>query len=75
MFWKEDMIFKLDADREQEALALKGAKIFTPAENRPMNGWIQVPNTHAAKWKKYAEISMEYVRQIEVPKKAQKAKR
>src|SRR4051812_11933953 len=69
MLWKDDMIFKLDADHEKEALALKGAKIFAPMENRPMNGWVHVPNTHAAKWKKLAEVAMEYVKKIEVAKK------
>src|SRR3954469_13086050 len=61
MFWKEDMIFKLEGENAKAALALKGAVTFEPAAGRPMNGWIQVPNTHSAKWKKLAEQSMEMV--------------
>jgi hypothetical protein len=38
MFWKEDMIFKLEENDLKKALGLKGAKIFTPMENRPMMG-------------------------------------
>jgi hypothetical protein len=72
MFWKDDMIFKPGPDHEAEAMALKGAKIFTPAEGRPMNGWIQVPNEHSKKWKKLAERSMDYVKSIEAPKKVAK---
>jgi hypothetical protein len=68
MFHSGDMIFKLEGNLQEEALALKGAKIFSPG-GRPMNGWVQVPAAHSAKWKKYAEQAMEYVKTIEVAKK------
>ena len=74
LYKEEDMIFKMDAEHEKEALALKGAKIFTSMENRPMNGWVQLSHAHASKWKKYAGIAMEYVSKIEVPQKVKKAK-
>lgn len=68
-----DMIFKMDDDHEAEALKLKDAKIFSPMDGRPMNGWVQLSPAHAAKWEKYAKVAMDYVRQIEVaPKKAPK---
>lgn len=70
----EDMIFKMDEAHEQEALALTGAKIFTPMEDRPMNGWVQLSPAHSSKWKKYAAVAMEYVSKIEVPKKTKKTK-
>ncbi len=73
MFWKDDMIFKLSGAYEKEALALKGAKIFSPMDGRPMNGWVHVPNTHSMKWAKYAEIAMDAVKKIEVEKKVKKA--
>lgn len=76
MFWRDDMVFKLPAKEEKEALALKGAKIFEPADGRPMGGWVHIPNTHSDKWKKYAVSSMKNVAAIEVdakPKKAIKA--
>jgi len=75
MFWKEDMIFKLDPENEQKALALTGSQVFTPAEGRPMNGWIHVSNTHAAKWKNFAEQAMDFVSKIEVEIKPKKAKK
>jgi len=74
MLYKDDMIFKLDADHEKEALKIKGAKIFTPMENRPMNGWVQIPQAHAQKWNELAAPAMEYVSKIEVVKKIKKAK-
>ena len=73
MFWKEYMVFKLDAPTQIELLQLKGTKVFTPMEERPMNGWIQVPEEHSAQWQHYAEAAMEYVQKIEL--KAKKAKK
>lgn len=69
MFWKEDMIFKLPAHVEAEALSLKGAKVFSPMDGRAMNGWTHVPNTHSEKWERFANIAMEYVMNIESRKK------
>src|SRR6185436_7454941 len=62
MFWKEDMIFKLDKENEVAALKIKGAKVFEPAPGKKMGGWIQVPNKHADKWADLARKSMDIVR-------------
>ena len=75
MFWKNQMIFKLDPGHEQEALQLSGAKIFAPMDNRPMNGWVQLAEEHAAKWQEYAVLAMSFVKQIEVPDKPKKVKK
>jgi len=75
MFYKEDMVFKLPSEKEQEALALKGSVVFEPAAGRPMNGWVKVSNEHSAKWEKYAALAMEYVGKIEVVKKEKKTKK
>ena len=64
MFWKEDMIFKLQGEELDAALKLKGAAIFTPAEGRPMGGWVQVPNAQAAKWPQLAKQAMALVSKI-----------
>ena len=64
MFYKGDMIFKLEGEAEQNALKLKGAKYFTPMENRPMNGWVQISFDHSKKWKELATISADYVRKL-----------
>lgn len=61
MFWKEDMIFKLEEDDLTNALSLKGAKIFTPMENRPMGGWVQLSYNHSKKWAALAKKAMGYV--------------
>ena len=66
MFWKEFMIFKLSGADQEKALALKDAKIFEPAEGRPMGGWVQLSGEHSKLWEKYAIIAMEGVKKIEV---------
>ncbi len=42
MYWKEDMVFKLEGDAMKEALSLDGAKIFEPMAGRQMGGWVQL---------------------------------
>ena len=64
MFWKEFMVFKLTGDAASEALSLDGAQVFTPMDNRPMNGWIQVPFGYAPQWPGFAEQALAYVRLI-----------
>ena len=64
MFWKDEMVFKLDSEKEKEILKLKGAHIFEPAKGRTMGGWIQVPAAHSSKWKELAETSMALVKKI-----------
>lgn len=64
MFWNEDMIFKLENKDMEKALQLKGAKIFTPMENRPMGGWVQLSFEHSKKWKGLAAKAMEYVKDL-----------
>lgn len=65
MFWKECMVFKLTGDAADDALSLDGAQVFTPAEGRPMNGWILVPYDYADRWKDLTEMALAYVREIE----------
>jgi hypothetical protein len=64
MFWKEYMIFKLDGEAQKDALSLDGASVFTPAEGRPMNGWILVPYSYANQWQSLAEQALSYVKDI-----------
>ena len=64
MFWKEYMVFKLTGDAADEALSLDGAQVFTPMDNRPMNGWIEVTFDYADRWKDLAEEALAYVREI-----------
>ncbi len=66
MFWKEYMVFKLEADALTEVLALDGAKLFDPMGGRPMGGWVQLSYDYKKLWLKYAEKAMEKVRLIKV---------
>jgi len=64
MFWKGDMIFKLEGKSEQEALSLKGAKLFDPMGGRPMKGWVQLSFTHSKLWPEFANKAIKYVKAI-----------
>ncbi len=74
MFCQVDMVFKLQGKDEESALALRGAQVFEPADGRQMKGWIHVPNSHSAKWRKFAEIAMANVKKIQVDIKAKPTK-
>jgi len=72
MFWtdktpekNEFMLFKLEGKAADDAMKLKGAKVFEPVEGRRMNGWIQLSTEHAARWKSLAKKSMDFVKTIE----------
>ena len=64
LYWHECMVFKLHGEAASEALSLDGAQLFTPAEGRPMGGWIQVPFDYADRWNEFAEAALAYVREI-----------
>ena len=64
MFWKDDIIFKLEGDELKNALSLKGAKLFDPMGNRPMGGWVQLSYDHSKKWKELSKKSMDYVKSL-----------
>lgn len=54
------LAFKLPDDTERErALALDGARLYDPANNgRVMNGWVEVPAQHEARWPELAETAL-----------------
>jgi len=64
MYYKGDMVFKLDDDAQAKTLELPGTHVFEPMAGRKMNGWIMVPAQHHKKWKELARQSMELVGQL-----------
>lgn len=62
MLWKGYMIFKLTGDDLQNALSLDGAKIFEPAEGRPMGGWVQLDDAYINEWESLALQAYNYVK-------------
>jgi len=62
MFYKEDMVFKLDGEPLKNTLSLDGAKLFDPMGVRPMGGWVQLSYDYADKWSEIAKISYEQVK-------------
>ena len=60
-YFRGDLVCKLSGDVHAAALKLKGAHLFDPSEmNRPMKEWVQIPQAHAAKWKKLAQEALKY---------------
>jgi len=66
MFWKNDMIFKLEGKNLQDALSLDGAKLFEPMDNRPMRGWVQLNFGNSGRWMEFAVKALDYVSKIKV---------
>jgi len=64
MYYKGDMVFKLDDDGQAKILKLPGAHVFEPMAGRKMNGWIVVPAQHHKKWKELAQQSLELVSKL-----------
>lgn len=65
MYWNGFMIFKLHGEELKDALKLKNAKIFSPMEDRPMGGWVQLDNGQSGKFDDLAMKAHEYVKKIE----------
>jgi len=62
-FWKENMVFKLDEQTQEQALKLKGSKVGSHlyAPEKQMKGWISIPREHSDKWTKFAKKALKYV--------------
>ena len=60
-YFRGSLVCKLHGDAHAAALKLKGAQLFDPSEmNRPMKEWVQIPEAHGAKWKKFAHEALKY---------------
>ena len=64
IFKNDNIAFKLEEPFLQEALSLDGAQIFSPADGRPMNGWVQLPFHYSEKWPELAQKAMDYVKTL-----------
>ena len=47
IWWNEQLVVKLPADRLQQLVAAGQAEVFEPMEGRPMNGWVLLRKTVA----------------------------
>ena len=63
LFWKNNLMFKLNKEDEKEALSLKGSHQGTHiyASDRTMKGWVKVPFSHSSKWEEFAIKSIAHV--------------
>ena len=48
IWWHEQLVVKLPADRAQELLSAGTGQVFEPMAGRPMNGWVLVSGS--AEW-------------------------
>lgn len=57
------VVFKLSDNAHEEALKLKGSRLFDPSgKGRAMKEWIQVTASNKAKYKEFAKAAMSYVK-------------
>ena len=62
-YFNGDMVFKLGGKEHENAMKLKGAKLFDPSgSGRDMREWVQVPPSGKAKWNDLAAKAMKYVK-------------
>jgi hypothetical protein len=64
MLYQDDMVFKLAGEPLEDALGMKGAKLFDPTGGRPMGGWVQLSFDNAYSWPELARISYAQVRGV-----------
>lgn len=57
MFWKDNIVVKLQNNLLKEAVSLDGTKLFEPMEGRPMKEWVQIPFDYKDQWKKFVLAS------------------
>jgi hypothetical protein len=57
MFKNDCLVVKLPEKLFNEALALKGAKLFDPAGGRPIKESVEIPFIHKNKWNEYLKAS------------------
>ena len=64
--WKKQMVFKLDVKTQEKALDLAGSKsgVHIYAPDKPMKGWVSIPEMHLGKWLHYAEKALNYVESL-----------
>ncbi len=75
MFWKDNIVVKLQGDALREAMSLDGAGLFEPIEGRPMKEWVHIPFEYKQKWRSFAEISARGVENIEKKSSNKKIRR
>lgn len=59
MFWKDNIVVKLQGEFYAEAMSLDGSCLFEPMEGRPMKEWVQIPYDYKDSWERFALISAE----------------
>ena len=69
IFYLDDMVFKLKDEAHDDAMALDGACIFTPAKGRPMKGWVQLSFDYVDQWETFAGLACDYVSALPANKK------
>jgi len=64
--WQETMVFKLDEKAQKDALKLNGSKVGSHiyAPEKPMKGWISIPERHSDEWTEFAEKALIYVEKL-----------
>ena len=60
-FFENEIVVKLSGKVHEEALNLKGSKLFDPSgKKRPMKEWVQITFDNKDKWSKFAKEALNY---------------
>jgi hypothetical protein len=57
----DSMVFKLTGSAYDDACELPGATLFAPGGERPMTGWVVVPEARAERWPQLAQVAFDCV--------------
>lgn len=60
----DGVVFRVGPDREGDALAVAGAKAWSPMPGRGPKGWVVVPPSSGGDWPRLAGIAVDYVRTL-----------
>ena len=52
---------------QEKALKLNGSKVGSHlfAPEKPMKGWVSIPEKHSEEWNKFAEKALKYMEELE----------
>ncbi|MGL5889032.1 MAG: hypothetical protein ACRC3B_04070, partial [Bacteroidia bacterium] len=64
MFYDDEIVCKLYGEEHDNAIKLKGAKLFNPMGNdKPMKNWVHIPFTFKEEWSTFAQKAFNFTEQ------------
>lgn len=60
----DGVVFRVGPEKELEALAVPGAKLWSPMPGRGPKGWIVVPPSSEGEWPRLAGLAVDFVQTL-----------